>query len=189
MRRIEIDALTGMGMSNLVALSILGTGAAALRAHGTLNIQTSAEAAAALPVAGRFAEAVFALSVIGVGLLGVPVLAGSSAYAVDEARGWPVGFSRRVQEAKALYGVVGLATLVGMLISLTPNVDPVQALFWSAVLNGVDAVPVMTVMVRLAAGTDVIGPFAVTGWLKGLGWLATLVMALAAVGIIMTLVG
>jgi len=85
--------------------------------------------------------------------------------------------------------VVGLATLVGMLISLTPNVDPVQALFWSAVLNGVDAVPVMTVMVRLAAGTDVIGPFAVTGWLKGLGWLATLVMALAAVGIIMTLVG
>lgn len=190
LRRIEIDTLTGMGMSNLVALAILGTGAAALHAHGTLNIQTSAEAAAALrPVAGRCAEAVFALGVIGVGLLAVPVLAGSSAYAVGEARRWPVGFSRRVQEAKAFYGVVGLATLVGMLISLMPNVDPVQALFWSAVLNGVVAVPVMAVMMRLAARTDVMGPFAVTGWLKGLGWLATLVMALAAVGMIITLVG
>jgi Mn2+/Fe2+ NRAMP family transporter len=125
----------------------------------------------------------------GVGLLAVPVLAGSSAYAVGEARRWPVGFSRRVQEAKAFYSVVGLATLVGMLISLVPNVDPVQALFWSAVLNGVVAVPVMAVMMRLAARTDVMGPFAVTGWLKGLGWLATLVMALAAVGMIITLAG
>ncbi|ACL60975.1 NRAMP family divalent metal transporter [Methylobacterium nodulans] len=187
LHRIEVDTLTGMAVSNLVALAILGTGAAALHAHGATDIRTSAEAAAALrPVAGRFAEAVFALGVVGVGLLAVPVLAGSSAYAVGEARRWPVGYSRRVQEAKAFYSVVGLATLVGMLISLTPSLDPVRALFWSAVLNGVVAVPVMAVMMRIAARPDVMGSFAIRGWLKALGWIATAVMALAVIGMAVT---
>ncbi|ACA21164.1 natural resistance-associated macrophage protein [Methylobacterium sp. 4-46] len=187
LHRIEVDTLAGMAVSNLVALAILGTAAAALHAHGTVDIRTSAEAAAALrPIAGPFAETVFALGVVGVGLLAVPVLAGSSAYAVGEAWRWPVGYARRVQEAKAFYGVVGLATLVGMLISLTPSLDPVRALFWSAVLNGVVAVPVMAVMMWVAARPEVMGRFAVTGWLKGLGWLATAVMAVAVVGMVAT---
>ncbi|MFE1597747.1 NRAMP family divalent metal transporter [Methylobacterium sp. ID0610] len=187
LHRIELDTLVGMAVSNLVALAILGTGASALHARGVTEIRTSAEAAAALrPVAGPFAEAVFALGVIGVGLLAVPVLAGSSAYAVGEARRWPVGYSRHVQEARAFYGVVALATLVGMLIGLTPGLDPVRALFWSAVLNGVVAVPVMAVMMRLAADPAVMGRFAVAGWLKGLGWLATGAMALAVAGMAVT---
>lgn len=176
LRRIEIDTVTGMGLSNLVALAILATTAATLNAHGTLDIQTSSQAAQALrPIAGSFAALFFTIGIVGTGLLSVPVLAGSAAYAIGEARDWPVGFTRKVQEAKAFYATIALATCIGMIVNFT-SINPIKALYWSAILNGVIAVPVMFVMMLIVSRTDIMGRFAARGWLRGLGWLATGVM-------------
>lgn len=186
LHRIEIDTLAGMGFSNLVALAIMLTAAATLHVHGITDIKTSAQAAEALrPIAGDFASLVFTIGIVGVGLLSVPVLAGSAAYAIGEARRWPVGFNRRLQEAKAFYGTVTLATLVGMIMNFSA-IDPVRALIWSAVVNGVIAVPIMAVMMRMAARVDIMGKFAIKGWLRALGWLATGLMALAAAAMLAT---
>ena len=155
------------------------TAAATLHANNITDIQTSAQAAEALrPIAGVFAETIFALGVVGTGLLSVPVLAGSAAYAVGEARKWPTGLARQPMEAKAFYTVICIATMVGMIMNFAP-IDPIRALYWSAVLNGVVAVPVMAIMMWLAAAPNVMGEFVVTGWAKALGWAATAVMALA----------
>src|ERR1700761_2293961 len=184
LNRIHLDTLIGMGISNFIALAILITAAATLHANGVTDVQTTAQAAQALrPVAGRFAETVFALGVIGTGLLSVPVLAGSAAYAVGEARKWPTGLGRRPMEAKAFYAVICVATIVGVIMNFTP-VDPIRALYWSAVINGVVAVPVMAIMMWLAARPKVMGDFVVTGWLKLGGWVATAVMAIAVVGML-----
>ena len=184
LNRIHLDTLIGMGISNFIALAILITAAATLHANGVTDVQTTAQAAEALrPVAGRFAETVFALGVIGTGLLSVPVLAGSAAYAVGEARKWPTGLGRRPMEAKAFYAVICVATIVGVIMNFTP-VDPIRALYWSAVINGVVAVPVMAIMMWLAARPKVMGDFVVTGWLKLIGWVATAIMALAIAGMI-----
>ncbi|MER2265308.1 NRAMP family divalent metal transporter [Methylobacterium oxalidis] len=186
LHRIEVDTLVGMTFSNLVALAIMVTTAAVLHPRGITDIQTSAQAAEALrPLAGPLSATVFALGLVGTGLLAVPVLAGSAAYAVGEARRWPVGFGRRILEARAFYGTVALATLVGMIISLGA-VDPIRALYWSAVVNGVIAVPVMAVMMLAAARLDIMGAFAVRGPLKLLGWTATVLMLLAVVAMIGT---
>lgn len=185
--RIEIDTLVGMAFSNLVALSILVTTAATLNIHGVTDIQTSAQAAEALrPIAGHFAGAVFALGIVGTGLLAVPVLAGSAAYAVGEARQWPTGLERRPKEAQAFYATLVIATLVGMILNFVP-VDPMKALFWSAVLNGVTAVPVMIVMMIMAARRDVMGAFVIHGALKWLGWAATLLMGGVVLAMVVTL--
>lgn len=177
LRRIELDTFIGMGFSNFVALAIIVTTAATLNVHGITDIQTSAQAAAALrPLAGRFAALIFALGIIGTGLLAVPVLAGSAAYAIGEARQWPTGLARRPKEAQAFYATLVIATLVGMIINFAP-IDPIKALFWSAVINGVVAVPVMVVMMKLAARRDIMGPFVVRGMLKFFGWVATALMA------------
>lgn len=186
LHRIELDTLVGMAFSNLVALAIMVTTAATLNLNGITDIQTSAEAAEALrPFAGDFAFVVFALGIIGTGLLAVPVLAGSAAYAIGEARKWPVGFSRRPQEAKAFYGTIALATLVGMAMSLT-EINPIKALYWAAVLNGVIAVPVMVIMMLMASRSDIMGRFPIRGRLRGLGWLSTGVMAAAVVAMLVT---
>jgi Mn2+/Fe2+ NRAMP family transporter len=162
------------------------TTAAVLHPHGVTDIQTSAQAAEALrPLAGPFSATIFALGIIGTGLLAVPVLAGSAAYAVGEARRWPVGFGRRLLEARAFYGTVALATLVGMIISLGA-VDPIRALYWSAVVNGIIAVPIMAVMMLAASRCDVMGAFAVRGPLRWLGWLATACMLLAVAAMLLT---
>jgi len=185
LHRIEIDTMTGMGLSNLVALAILATTAATLNANGTLDIQTSSQAAQALrPIAGSFAALFFTTGIVGTGLLSVPVLAGSAAYAIGEARNWPVGFTRKVQEAKAFYATIAIATLIGMIVNFT-SINPIKALYWSAVLNGIVAVPVMFVMMLIVSRTDIMGQFVARGWLRGLGWLATAVMlaiALAMMG-------
>jgi NRAMP (natural resistance-associated macrophage protein)-like metal ion transporter len=184
LNRIHLDTLIGMGISNFIALAILITAAATLHANGVTDVQTTAQAAEALrPVAGRFAETVFALGVIGTGLLSVPVLAGSAAYAVGEARKWPTGLGRRPMEAKAFYAVICVATIVGVIMNFTP-VDPIRALYWSAVINGVVAVPVMAIMMWLAARPKVMGDFVVNGWLEIIGWVATAVMAIAVVGMV-----
>jgi Mn2+/Fe2+ NRAMP family transporter len=186
LRRIEMDTLVGMGLSNLVALAILATAAATLNAGGITDIQTSAQAAQALrPIAGPFAALLFTVGIVGTGLLAVPVLAGSAAYAIGEARDWPVGFSRKIQEAKAFYATIAIATLVGMIINFT-SLDAIKALYWSAVLNGVIAVPVMIVTMLIAARADIMGPFIARGWLRALGWLATIVMLVIGAAMILT---
>jgi NRAMP (natural resistance-associated macrophage protein)-like metal ion transporter len=186
LNRIQLDTFVGMGFSNVIALAIMITAAATLHANDITDIQTSAQAAEALrPVAGAFSEIVFALGIVGTGLLSVPVLAGSAAYAVGEARKWPTGLSRQPMEAKAFYAVVCIATIVGMIMNFTP-IDPIRALYWSAVINGVVAVPVMAIMMWLAATPRVMGEFVVTGWVKILGWVATVVMAVAVVAMLAT---
>ena len=180
LRRIRADTYVGMAFSNLVALAIVITTAATLHAHGVTNIETSAEAATALkPVAGPFAFTVFALGIIGTGLLALPVLAGSTAYALGEAFDWPVGLALKAKRAKAFYGTIAAAMVVGGLLNFSP-IDPIKALFWSAVVNGVVAAPVMAMMMVLASRRAVMGQFALQPGLKALGWTATLAMLLAA---------
>ena len=184
--RIRIDTYVGMGLSNAVALFIILTTAATLNAHGVTDIQTSAQAADALrPIAGRFAFFVFALGIIGTGLLALPVLAGSSAYALGETFGWHVGLARKPNRAKAFYGCIAVATLIGVLLNFSP-IDPIKALFWSAVVNGVVAAPVMVLMMLLASNKAVMGDFKLHAGLKLVGWISTLVMAVAAIALFAT---
>ena len=181
--RIRIDTYIGMGLSNLVALFIILTAAATLNANGITDIQTSAQAAEALrPVAGRFAFFVFALGIIGTGMLALPVLAGSSAYALGETFGWHVGLARKPARAKAFYGCIAVATLLGVLLNFSP-IDPIKALFWSAVINGVVAVPVMVLMMLMSSNRAVMGDFRLPPILRIVGWLATAIMAAAAIAL------
>ncbi len=162
------------------------TTAANLNAHGVTDIQTSSQAAEALrPIAGRFAFTVFALGIIGTGLPAVPVLAGSAAYAVGEGLRWRVGLAKRPARAPAVYGAIALATLVGAILNFTP-LDPIKALFWSAVINGVTAVPIMVMIMLMASRGNVMGTFALGALLKAFGWLATAVMGIAAIGMFAT---
>lgn len=179
--RIRADTVTGMAFSNVIALSIIVTAAAALHAAGKTDIQTSAQAAEALrPIAGPFAEVIFALGIVGTGLLAIPVLAGATAYAVGEGRRWPVGLTRKPREAIAFYSVLALSGGIGIALNFTP-IDPIAALYWSAVVNGVLAVPVMVLLMLMARHTEVMGRFAIGGWLYGLGWLSTAAMALSVI--------
>jgi NRAMP (natural resistance-associated macrophage protein)-like metal ion transporter len=185
--RIRIDTYVGMAFSNIVALFIIITTAATLNAHGVTDIQTSEQAAEALrPIAGAFAFAVFAIGIIGTGLLAVPVLAGSAAYAVGEALALPTGLARLPHEAKAFYATIAIATLLGVGINFSP-IDPIKALFWSAVINGVVAVPVMVIIMAMATQEKVMGPFILPLPLCVIGWLATLVMAAVVVALFATL--
>jgi NRAMP (natural resistance-associated macrophage protein)-like metal ion transporter len=182
--RIKLDTYLGMGISNLVGLAIMVTTAATLHATGATEVESSAQVVEALrPVAGDFAFAIFALGIVGTGLLAVPVLAGSAAYAIAEARGWPVGLTKKPARAKAFYLTIVVATLAGTVVCLSP-LDPIKALFWSAVINGVVAVPVMAMMMVMTSNRKVMGEFVVTGWLRVIGWIATAVMAAAAAGVV-----
>ncbi len=173
-----------MAFSNLIALAIIWMTAATLHLAGINEIETAPQAAEALkPIAGEFAFAVFALGIIGTGMLGIPVLAGSAAYAVGEACRWPIGLSRQPRDAAAFYGTLAAATVLGAAITLSP-INPIKALYWSAVINGVVAVPVMIVMMIMTAQPRVMGKFVVTGALRWLGWLSTLAMALCVLGMI-----
>jgi NRAMP (natural resistance-associated macrophage protein)-like metal ion transporter len=184
--RIQLDTLVGMGFSNIIALFIVLTTAATLNAHGVKDIQTSSQAAEALrPIAGEFAFVVFALGIIGTGMLAVPVLAGSAAYAVGEALRWRVGLAQKPERAKAFYGAIAVATFVGAALNFSP-LDPIKALFWSAVINGVAAVPIMIMIMLLSARKAVMRQFTPGLVLSGLGWLATAVMAGAAIGMFAT---
>jgi NRAMP (natural resistance-associated macrophage protein)-like metal ion transporter len=186
LRRIKIDTYIGMGFSNLIALCIIVSAAATLHVAGVRDIQTSAQAAEALrPIAGDATFLLFSLGIIGTGMLAVPVLAGSAAYAVTEAFEWKSGLDLKLVEAREFYAIIALATLGGVLLDFTP-IDPIKALFWSAVINGVIAVPIMVVMMLLADDPRVMGAFTVTRRLKALGWLATWTMAAAVVAMFVT---
>ena len=188
LQRITLDTYIGMGFSNLVAFFIMLTTAVTVNVHGVTDIQTSAQAAEALrPIAGEFAFVLFAAGIVGTGLLAVPVLAGSAAYAVAEAFGWKIGLGLRLPEARGFYSILAAATLLGVLIAFSP-VDPIKALIWSAVINGVISVPIMVVMMLMAARPKIMGRFAVTRKLKWLGWFSTGVMALAVATMLATLV-
>jgi NRAMP (natural resistance-associated macrophage protein)-like metal ion transporter len=186
MARMQLDTIVGMGFSNIIALFIMLTTAATLNAHGVTDIQTSSQAAEALrPIAGRFAFTIFALGIIGTGLLALPVLAGSAAYAVGEALQWRVGLAQRPGRAPAFYGTIAAATCVGAGLNFTP-LDPIKALFWSAVINGVAAVPVMVMIMLMGSRRRVMGRFTLRPWLMTLGWLASAVMAVAAISMFAT---
>ena len=179
--RIRADTIIGMAFSNLIALSIIVTAAATLHASGKTDIQSSAEAAEALrPIAGALAEAIFALGIVGTGLLAIPVLAGAAAYAVGEGRRWPVGLARKPKEATAFYAVLALSAGIGIALNFTP-INPISALYWSAVVNGVLAVPVMVLLMFMARRRDVMGAFVIGGPLYWLGWLSTGAMMLSVI--------
>jgi NRAMP (natural resistance-associated macrophage protein)-like metal ion transporter len=178
-RRMRIDTYAGMGYSNLISWFIIVTTAATLNAHGITNIETSAQAAEALrPIAGPFTFFVFSAGIICIGLLAIPVLAGSSAYALGEALGWTTGLGREPMDAKAFYGAVAVATLLGIGFNFV-GLDPIKALFWCAVINGVVAVPLMAVMMVMATQPKVMGQFVLPWGLRAMGWLCTAVMAVA----------
>jgi NRAMP (natural resistance-associated macrophage protein)-like metal ion transporter len=185
-RRIEIDTYVGMGLSNVVAFFIIVTTAATLHEHGLTDVQTSEQAALALrPIAGEFAFIVFALGILGTGLLAVPVLAGSSAYALAEAMGWRAGLARSPQEAKRFYATIVAGTVIGIGINFVA-IDPIKALFWTAVINGVVAVPLMVVMMIMTMQPRVMGPFTLPRWLWVIGWLSTAAMAFAVAAMFAT---
>ena len=180
--RIRADTYVGMAFSNAVALAIMITTAATLHAAGITDIDSSTQAAEALrPVAGPFAFALFTLGIVGTGLLAVPVLAGSAAYALGEACHWPIGLARKPNKAKAFYLAIATATFIGILINFSP-LNPIKALYWSAVINGVVAVPVMALMMLMAIDAKIMGKFTIPLAMRVIGWGATAIMALAVVG-------
>jgi Mn2+/Fe2+ NRAMP family transporter len=184
--RIRADTLAGMAFSNIIAVAIIITTAATLHAHGKTDIESSAQAAEALkPVAGNFAFLIFTIGIIGTGLLAVPVLAGSAAYAVGEGRRWPVGLDRRPKEATAFYASLAIATLLGLGLNFTP-LNPIKALYWSAVINGIVAVPVMVLLMLMSADRKIMGEFVIRGWLRALGWLSTAAMGACVTGMAIT---
>lgn len=185
MQRIGLDTWAGMTFSNLVALAIVIAAAATLHAKGITDIASAADAAAALlPIAGPFAQATFAVGIFGTGLLAVPTLAGSAAYAVGESLDWTVGLSRRAIEARAFYATIAGATLVGTAITFSP-IDPMKALFWAAVINGVVAAPLIAAMIVLGSLPSVMGSLVLPLWLRVLGWLSALLMASGTVAMLL----
>ena len=182
--RIRADTIIGMGLSNVIAVAIIWTTAATLNKAGNTSIETSVQAAEALrPIAGDFAFALFTLGILGVGLLAIPILAGSAAYGIGEACKWPVGISRQPKEAAAFYSTLAVATLLGVAITFSP-INPIKALYWTAVINGVVAVPVMTLMMLMTANRRVMGTFTIDGGLRWLGWASTVAMAFCVVGMV-----
>jgi NRAMP (natural resistance-associated macrophage protein)-like metal ion transporter len=182
--RIRWDTWSGMFYSNVIAYFVILTTALTLHVAGTTDVQTAAEAAAALrPLAGDFAFYLFALGIIGVGMIGVPVLAGSAGYAIAEVSGWPWGLEAEARNAWRFYSVIAASMLVGFGLGFTP-INPIKALFYSAVINGLVAVPLIVLILILAAGTAVMGPYRAKGPILILGWITAAVMALAAVGML-----
>jgi NRAMP (natural resistance-associated macrophage protein)-like metal ion transporter len=184
--RIKIDTYIGMGFSNLVAFFIMLTTAVTLHAHGITDIQTSAQAAEALrPIAGDFAFMLFGMGIIGTGLLAIPVLAGSAAYAMSGAFKWRGSLELELMMAPRFYGIIVVSTLVGVVLGFTP-IDPIKALYWSAVINGIISVPIMAVMMLMAARPDIMGRLVIKTKLKVLGWLCVGIMAMAVVVMFVT---
>jgi len=181
MARIRQDTLVGMTFSNIVAIFIVFAASATLHMNGVTTIETAAQAAEALrPVAGRFAFLLFAFGIIGTGLLAVPVLAGSAAYAVSEMLGRPASLDSKPNRARLFYGTIAMTTLAGALLQPI-GINPVRALYWSAVINGLLAAPLMAVMMLIVTNPRAMGHLTLKGGGTVLGWVATAIMALASV--------
>lgn len=180
LRRISWDTWSGMFYSNITSYFIILATAVTLHSAGVTDIQTAADAANALrPIAGDFAFMLFAIGILGVGLIGVPVLAGSAAYALAETMGWEWGLEREFTQAKGFYGVIAISVMLALVIQFSP-ISPMKALFWSAVINGIVAVPLMVVILLLVSKESVMGKYVAPRYLRVLGWIATGVMACAA---------
>jgi NRAMP (natural resistance-associated macrophage protein)-like metal ion transporter len=178
-RRIRFDTLVGMAVSNLVAFFIMLTTAATLHVHGVQDLQTSAQAATALkPIAGELAFVLFAAGIVGTGLLAIPVLAGSAAYAMAGTFHWKSSLDNEFSAARKFYAIIIVSTLAGVGFTFAP-IDPIKALYWSAVLNGVIAVPVMVIMMAVASSQKIMGALKISGRLRVLGWLCTGIMLVA----------
>src|SRR6266568_3977569 len=181
--RIRIDTYLGMAFSNIVAFFIILTAAATLHTHGITEISTSAQAATALePLAGRFAFLLFVCGIVATGLLAVPVLAASACYGVGEACRWKTSLERKPGEAVRFYAAITIATLTGLSLNFL-HIDPVKALFWAAILNGIVAAPLMAVIMTMASSQKVMGKLVIPAYLKWVGWLATAVMLCACIGV------
>lgn len=185
--RIRWDTYSGMAFSNLVAFFIVLTAAVTLHTQGKTDINSATDAADALrPIVGNFATLLFSSGIIGTGLLAIPVLAGSAAYAVGETLKLPTGLDYHPREAKGFYAILAIATLVGLGIAVSP-VNSIDALFWSAVANGIIAPPVMIMMMLMASNRQVMRQFTISGRLRILGWMATGLMSVATLGFFLTL--
>ena len=182
--RIALDTSVGMAFSNIIAFFIILTTAVVLNAGGVTNIHSAAEAAEALrPLAGDLTFVLFALGIVGRGLLAVPVLAGSAAYGVSEAFGWPATLEAKAPDAVGFYSIIAGATVVGLALGYTP-INPIQMLVWSAVLNGIVAVPIMAVMMVVVTRLSVMGRFSAKPVLTFFGWAGTTLMAVTVVALI-----
>jgi Mn2+/Fe2+ NRAMP family transporter len=187
--RIALDTSVGMAFSNIIAFFIILTTAAVLNTGGVTNIHSAAEAAEALrPLAGDLTFILFALGIVGTGLLAVPVLAGSAAYCVSEAFGWPATLEAKAPDAIGFYSIIAGATVVGLALGYTP-INPIQMLVWSAVLNGIVAVPIMTVMMVVVTRLSVMGRFRAKPVLTFFGWAGTALMAVTVVALFWSSIG
>lgn len=186
-RRIRLDTYFGIGFSNLVGLCIIVTTALTLHAKGVTSIETAAQAAEALrPIVGPFAFVAFAAGIVGTGLLAVPVLAGSSAFAIAESFNRPVGLGLKPGEAVTFYGVIAASTLIGVAIHFSP-IDPIQALYWSAVINGILSVPIMAVTMVVAMEPRIMGRFVLPAYLRWGGWISTITLAIVVLAMFATI--
>ena len=180
--RIRMDTYIGMALSNIVAFFIILTTAATLHAHGETNISSAAQAAKALaPLAGPWAAGIFTCGIIGTALLAVPVLAGSAAYAIGESRRWPVSLEHKPKNAVRFYIAIAVATIAGIALNFF-HIDPMRALYWAAVLNGVLAAPLMAVILHMASSKQVMGKFTIPFYSRVVGWTATAVMFVVSIG-------
>ncbi len=188
LERMRSGTYLGMAFSNIIAFFIILDTGAVLHAHGITNIQTGAQAAEALrPLAGELAFLLFSIGIIGTGLIAIPVLAGSSAYALAEALKWPIGLERRLNRAKGFYGILAVATIIGVALNFT-GLNPIKALFWSAVINGVAAVPIMIVMMLMTTNKKITGGLKLPTLQSVIGWVATGVMFAVAACMLATLI-
>jgi NRAMP (natural resistance-associated macrophage protein)-like metal ion transporter len=186
LQRIDVDTFIGMAASNLIAIFIILTTAATLHASGKTEIGSAAQTAEALrPIAGQFAFLLFSLGIIGTGLLALPVLAGSAAYGVGEALKWRTGLEARPHRAKKFYWLLAAIMVAGLSLNLI-RLDPIKALFWSAVINGVVCPPIMVSMMLIARNSEVMKQFVISNRLAVMGWLATAVMTVISIASIVT---
>ncbi len=184
--RIRTDTYVGMAFSNVVAFFIILTAASTLNTHGIMDVATCAQAAAALkPLAGRFATALFVCGIVGTGMLAVPVLAASAAYGIGEGCQWRVSLERRPLQAVGFYSVIGIAIATGLSLNFL-HIDPVKALYWSAILNGLVAAPLMAVIMMMASNRKVMGKFVIPAHLRWVGWSATAVMLCVCFGVVLS---
>lgn len=183
MERIKIDTTAGMIFSNAIAFFVILTTATVLNSRGITNINSAAQAAEALrPLAGDFAFLLFALGIIGTGMLAIPVLAGSAAYGVAEVFGWQATLEAKPRDAAGFYTIIAAATVIGFGLGFT-GIDAIHMLVWSAVLNGVVAVPIMVMMMLIVSNARLMGKFRARPWVIGLGWLGTAIMTAAVLAL------
>jgi NRAMP (natural resistance-associated macrophage protein)-like metal ion transporter len=184
--RIRTDTYVGMAFSNVVAFFIILTAASTLHTHGVTDVATCAQAAAALkPIAGRFATALFVCGIVGTGMLAVPVLAASAAYGIGEGCQWRVSLEKRPYQAVGFYGVIGIAVATGLSLSFL-HIDPVKALYWSAILNGLVAAPLMAVIMMMASNRKIMGKFVIPAYLRWVGWCAAAVLFCVCFGVVLS---